>query len=103
MVRIHDWKEFDRSARDIFAHDPENTRFVIKQATTSTEKEGIVKKKVTVTLRVTDDKKTITFETTERCFVKRIGRLTRWFAVRMASTAEDLAKGESSIKAKLMD
>ena len=103
MVRIHDWKEFERTARNMFAHDPDNTRFIIKQNTTSVEKEGSMKKKVLVTLRVTDDKQAILFETTERCYVKRIGRLTRWFATRMASTVEELAQGESVIRARLID
>jgi len=104
MVRIHDWKEFERNARSLFAQDPDNTRFVIKQNTKNTTgANGVVKRKVLVTLRVTDDKKTFTFETCERCYVKKIARLTRWFAIRMASTVEELSKEESEIKARLAD
>ncbi len=103
MVRIHEWKEFDRKSRDLFARDPENTRYVIKQNTKVDEKEGVPKKKVIVCLRVTNDKEVFTFETSERFNVKRIARLTRWFVIRMSSTPDENLKDQAGLRAHIRD
>ena len=85
MTRIHKWKDFETRSRDLFAKNPDSTRFSIKQTTSSVEKDGIPKKKVTVVLRVTDDKETLTYHTSERFSAKRIAALMKWFTVKMAS------------------
>ena len=103
MVRIHDWKEFDRKARDLFARDPQRTRYVIKQNTKTSEEDGVPKRKVLVTLRVTNDKESMSFETTERFNVKRIARLTRWFVIRMSSTSEEQLKDINGLRARIRD
>ena len=89
MVRVHEWKEFESKTRDMFAKNPLGTRFTVNQKTKTSEKDGVPKKKVCVTLRVTDGASTLTFETNERFYVKRISTITQWFVVRMASS-EDL-------------
>jgi hypothetical protein len=103
MVRIHDWKEFDRKSRDLFARDPQSTRYVIKQNTATAEKDGVPKKKIIVTLRVTNDKEVFTFETAERFNVKRIARLTRWFVIRMSSTTDDQLKDQTALRSRIRD
>ena len=103
MVRVHEWKDFDWKSRDLFARDPENTRYVIKQDTKVTEKDGVPKKKVIVSLRVTNDKEAFTFETVERFNVKRISRLTRWFVIRMSSTSDEQLKDRIALRAHIRD
>jgi hypothetical protein len=99
MVRVHEWKEFELSAREMFAKSPTTTRFSVNQKTKSVEKDGVPKKKVSVTLKVTDGPKTISYETTERFYLKRISTLMQWFTVRM-STVEDLT-AENVLKQRL--
>lgn len=96
MVRVHEWKVFENRARDLFAKNPESTRFSIKHNTSTVEKES--KKKVSVVLKVTDDKQTITYETCERFSVKRISALIKWFTIKMASTPVDSLTDENSLK-----
>lgn len=104
MTRIHKWSRFEEEARGIFAKSPNNTRYSMKQRTKTTEDEdGKIRKKVCVILRVTDDVKTVTFETTERHSIKRISSLMKWFCVKMVSVGEDELKEESSIKARLRE
>jgi hypothetical protein len=103
MVRIHDWKEFDRKSRDLFARDPQNTRYVIKQNTKTKEEDGIPKKRVVVILRVTNDRETVTFRTSERVNVKRIAHLTRWFVIRMSSTSEELLRDVTALRARIRE
>jgi hypothetical protein len=43
---------------------------------------------------VTDRRNTIVFKATERCYVKRFARLTKWFAIRMASPHLPMEKDE---------
>ena len=96
MVRLHEWKEFESNARDMFAKSPNSTRFSMTQKTKTIEKDGMPKKKVRVVLKVTDGSKTVTYETNERFYVKRISTITQWFVVRMAtvenSTPENVLK-----------
>ena len=101
MVRIQEWKKFEMQARTIFAKSPDTTRFSIKHTTTSAEKDGIPKKKVNAVIKVTDDKETITYETTERFAVKRISTLMKWFTVKMASTTEEELKDVPALKQRL--
>ena len=103
MVRVHEWKEFDRKSRDLFAKDPQNTRYVIKQNTKTSEVDGVPKKKLVVSLRVTNDKEVLTFETTERFNVKRIARLTRWFVIRMSCTPDEHLKDQTALRARIRD
>jgi hypothetical protein len=103
MVRIHEWKEFDRKSRDLFARDPQNTRYVIKQNTTTKEDNGIPKKKIILTLRVTNDREALTFETSERVQLKRVANLTRWFVIRMSSTSEEQLKDAAALRARIRD
>jgi hypothetical protein len=86
MVRIHEWKSFESQAREIFAQAPERSRFTVKQTTKSVQTESSVpKRKEVVLLRVTNGAETITFETTERFYVKRITALVHWFTAKMVS------------------
>lgn len=101
MVRKHEWKEFEKAAREIFVKNPESTRMSMKQTTKAIEKDGTLKRKQVVFLKVTDNKQTITFETSERHALKRICSLNRWFIVRMASTSDDQLKEEATIKQKI--
>ena len=99
MVRIHEWKEFEAKAREMFAKSPTGTRFSINQKTCTIEKEGVPKKKVCVKLKVTDGPQTITFETVERLYVKRISVLMQWFTVKISSLDEGAT--ESALKQRL--
>lgn len=96
MVRVHEWKVFENQARDLFAKNPDNTRFSIKHNTSTVENDS--KKKVSVVLKVTDDKQTITYETCERFSVKRISALMKWFTIKMASTPIESLTDENSLK-----
>ena len=97
MVHVHSWKQFESLARGIFAKSPETTRLSLKQ--TAKTDDGN-KKNVKVVLKVTDNKETITYETTERFGAKRIASLTQWFTIRMASTLPDM--DQASLKQKLI-
>ena len=99
MVRKHEWKDFERSARELFAKNPACTRFSLKH-TSKTISE--TQKKQTVVLKVTNNIETITYETNERFGVKRISALTRWLTIRMASTSPEQVKDEASLKQKLV-
>jgi hypothetical protein len=96
MVRIHEWKEFENSARDMFSKKPTATKFSVSNKAKTTEKDGIPKKKVVATLKVTDGAKVVTFETNERFYAKRVTALMQWFTAKMA-TDEDLT-AEASLK-----
>lgn len=103
MVRIHKWKEFENQCRDIFAKNPDSTRFSIKQTTSTAEieQDAQPKKKVVVVLKVTDDKQTITYETPERFYIKRISALMKWFTVKMASAPVEDIRDETALKKPL--
>jgi hypothetical protein len=104
MTRIHKWSEFDDRARTIFANRPDSTRFSIKQTTrTREDKEGNIKKKVCVILKVTNDVDTVSYHTTERNSNTRISALMKWFSVKMISTSYDELKDETGLKAKLRE
>lgn len=98
MVRVHEWKQFELQAREIFAKNPESTRLSLKQSTTTDD--TTTKRNVKVLIKVTDNKRTITYQTTERFGAKRMGALTQWFTVRMASTEN--VKDEAALKQKLI-
>ena len=102
MTRIHEWKSFENSARDMFAKNPENTRYSFKHFVNTVDKDGVVKRKVAVVIKVTDNVKVISYETNERMVMKRLARLTKWFAVKMATTEEDQLKDEVALRAKLI-
>ena len=95
---MQEWKEFERQARELFANSPDATRFAIKQTTKTKEKEGVMKKKVAVVIKVTDNKQTISYETTERFAAKRIAALMQWFTVKMASTTEEQLADPQALK-----
>lgn len=81
-----------------------NSRFSIKHMTStkSDENNPVPKKKCTAIIKVTDDKRTVTYHTTERAAAKRIARMTRWFITRM-STADPVEQADpSSLKQPLM-
>ena len=101
-MRVQEWKEFERKARDLFASSPDATRFSIKQTTKTKEKDGVMKKKVAVLIKVTDNKETISYETTERFAAKRIATLMQWFTVRMASTTEEQLADPHTLKQALI-
>jgi hypothetical protein len=84
----------------MFAKLPEQTKFVIKQTTKTTgDSTGESKRKVVVLLRVTNGQDTISFETHERFFVKRITSLVHWFTVKMVSLGE--SQDSASLKDRL--
>ena len=100
MVRVHEWKAFESQARELFAKAPERSRFTVKQSTKTTEGENVVpKRKTLVLLRVTNGSETITFETTERFYVKRITSLVQWFTAKMVSL--DHVTEQSALKERL--
>ena len=100
-MRCHKWKEFESRAREMFAKLPEQTKFVIKQTTkTADDTSGESKRKVVVLLRVTNGQETISFETHERFYVKRITSLVHWFTVKMVSLGD--FKDAASLKDRLV-
>lgn len=103
MTRIHEWKLFEQQAREIFAKNPDACRFSLKQSTRTNDKDGVPRKRIIVILRVTDDKRTITYETNERFAVKRMSSLMRWFTVKMASTPVEAIRDETSLLQKLIE
>ncbi len=107
MGRIHEWKEFELTARDIFANDPANTRFSIKHKTTTTsanadDPAAVSKKKCTAIIKVTDDKRNISYHTSERAAVQRLARMTQWFITRMSTTEAALHADPATLKQPLM-
>lgn len=103
MTRIHEWKLFEQQAREIFAKNPDACRFSLKQSTRTSDKDGEPRQRITVILRVTDDKTTITYETNERFAVKRMSSLMRWFTVKMASTPAEATSDETALHKKLSE
>ena len=67
------------------------------------DKDGNVKKKVCVILKVTNDVDTVSYHTTERNSNTRISALMKWFSVKMISTSYDELKDETCLKAKLRE
>ena len=102
MVRIHEWKTFENRARDVFAKNPLKTRYSFKHNVKSAETDGVLKKKVVVVIKVTDDTETITYKTNEKAVVKRLTKLNKWFAVKMSTTEEEQLKEEAVLKARLI-
>ncbi len=99
MVRVHGWKEFENTAREMFSKRPTTTRLSVNQKVTTHAKDGIPRRKALVTLKVTDGAQTINYETTERFYVKRVTSLLQWFTVKMSAT-DDLSN-PGGLKQKL--